>query len=279
MTLSRILTRLENSIITAGASRFLGRCVKTENGIRVKIGCHELFAKSPDRVLALYLYKFSMMGKFESEFFKGIINPGMTVVDIGANLGYYTILLADCVGVNGRVFSFEPEPGQYALLLKNIQANHCANAIAIPKAVSNQSGRIVLWLNKANQGDHRIYDPADGRPSIEIEATTLDHFLSERDWPKIDFIKMDIQGAEFLALAGMKETIKKNPAIMMLCEFCPDKIIQAGSTTAKFLAQCRDYGFDISHLNEGKKKVEKISTEELLKVSRRETYMNLFLKR
>ncbi len=114
---------------------------------------------------------------FETAFVKKLVKKGDTALDIGANIGYYTVLLASMVGTEGRVFSFEPDPANFSLLQKNAKVNGCTNTILVRKAVSNEMGRRRLHLSSADPGDHRLHFPVGNRRSIDVDCTSLDVFL------------------------------------------------------------------------------------------------------
>jgi FkbM family methyltransferase len=210
--------------------------------------------------------KLSIRGIYEpmgTEIAKKDIKPGDVVIDIGANIGYYTLIFARLVGEEGRVFAFEPEPGNFSLLKKNIEINGYKNVILVKKAVSNETGKTRLYLSKSDNVNHRIYDSQDGRSCIEIESIRLDDYFSDNN--KIDFIKMDIQGAEGKALQGMEHILKSNDDIKVMMEFSPvgfEKQNMDPEGTLKLLAGS---GFTIYEILEREKKTKQVDTAELLK--------------
>jgi len=131
----------------------------------------------------------------ESEFLKNYIKKGMNLVDIGANIGYYTLLFSKWTGDQGKVYAFEPEPENYKLLVKNVKANNCLNVVDSQEAVSNKIGASSFFLAAdKNSGDNRLLDSFDFetyydvekksvrpliRKKIEIHTTTLDSYLPE----------------------------------------------------------------------------------------------------
>src|SRR5207245_2930011 len=101
------------------------------------------------------LYVTGVWEKDVTAYLMKLIESGMVVVDIGANVGYYTLLAAEKVGSHGKVLAFEPEPSRYALLEKNVRANDLKNVIPVQKAVSNKTGAARLYLDpRHNSGDH-----------------------------------------------------------------------------------------------------------------------------
>jgi len=97
--------------------------VEFKRDFHFKVKGLEMYSNTPDRLLATFLWKISVLENFETHFLKKFVRPGMSVVDIGANIGYYTLLLSQLVGRDGSVTAFEPDPNNYRLLLKNIVFN------------------------------------------------------------------------------------------------------------------------------------------------------------
>ena len=152
----------------------------------------------------------------ETEIVKREVGKGDIVVDLGANVGYYTLLLANLVGKDGRVYAFEPDPTNFALLKKNVKVNNYSNVILERKGVLDKTGKSELWLRSdVNKAGHRIV-PIDksihhSKP-IEIDVVSLDDYFKDQ---KIDFVKMDIEGSETMALKGMKNILKGNVKILI----------------------------------------------------------------
>lgn len=214
-----------------------------------------LFLNKKDPVvsgaLALGVYE-----NFEAILFQKEIQQGMTVLDMGANLGYYTVMFAHLVGPSGKVIAFEPDPQSGVVLKKNILANEFHNVSFVEKALSDHTGFIKLYVSIENRGDNRIYDTKDGRESIEVEMVSLDDYLPKDT--KIDLIKMDVQGAESLILSGMEKTIKRSSPLIIFTEFWPKAIIETGKSPENFLQKLIDLGFTLHFINDNKKCIEKI---------------------
>ncbi len=186
-----------------------------------------------------------------SDLFKREIKPGMTVVDLGAHIGYYTLLTAKLVGEKGKVFSFEPAPDNYALLTKNIAINGYKNVTPVPKAVSNKIDKVKLALR--DQFTHYVCDSNDVKGEfVLVECTSLDEFFADEDM-QIDLVKMNIEGSEMAALEGMSNLIKKNESLKIVTEFCPDFLRRAGSSPEEFLHKLMEYGFKFCDIHAGRK--------------------------
>ena len=190
----------------------------------------------------------------------------------------YTLICAGIVGDSGKVYAFEPDPVNYSLLCKNIEENGYNNVVAINKAVSNENGILNLYLSDENTADHRIYDLDDERESIEVESVTLDSFFGGYDG-KIDFIKIDIEGSEPRALAGMKELIKTQDKLSIISEFWPSSIIKSGWDPEEYLDFLIDEGFEITE-SKNYDSGRSSSKEEIMKsLSDKGAFTNLFCKK
>lgn len=137
------------------------------------------------------------------------VKPGMTVIDIGAHVGYYSLLFAKCVGPAGRVFSFEPLPENLALLRKNIELNHLNNVRCFESALFSGAKELCLAVpdESPNSGDGSVIHDRGGK-HILVSATTLDSFCAGHDLQP-DLLKMDVEGAEYDVLMGATETIAR----------------------------------------------------------------------
>jgi FkbM family methyltransferase len=220
----------------------------------------------------------------ETSFIENALRPGMVFVDIGANIGYYTVIASSLVGNTGKVIAFEPDPGNFALLQRNIAENNCQNVLAERKAVAGSSQRLSLYRSSSNFGDHRIYKPRGSALSpstakhsaVDVEAISLDDYLIGHRI-HVDFLKIDIQGSEYDALLGMQRTLQENPDITILAEFWPTGLTQAGVAPSVFLDKVRACGFTIYRLQE--KLLQEISDQDILESLPGDEYMSLVLSR
>lgn len=191
------------------------------------------------------------------------INKGDVVLDLGAHIGYYTLLTAELVGNRGKVFAFEPGPDNFALLEKNVAANGYKNVILTAKAVSDKSGEIKLFLAEESSVSHRIGDPGDGRKTIYVEAITIDDFFQDYNG-KVNFIKMDIEGAEAKALQGMRGLLRKNKKIKLMTEFYPSALRNSGTTPEDYFILLSQLGFQINQIDEKYEKCEPVDIDKLM---------------
>lgn len=192
------------------------------------------------------------------------LQPGNTVIDIGANIGYFTLLFAGLVGETGKVYAFEPEPGNFEILQRNIRENGFKNVQAEPKAVANAPGVSRLYLSPIGGADHRLYETgADGRASIDVQTVTLDDYFAGSDTP-IDFIKVDVQGLEDRILAGMSKLLARSPSVKLLTEFWPVGLQRSGVEPSAFLEHLHEAGFELLEYNDRSGSWEPVDTPALL---------------
>ena len=185
-----------------------------------------------------------------SEIFQTFLQPGMVAVDVGAHIGYYTLLAARRVGPTGKVYAFEPEPNNYAWLQKNVGMNGYRNVVTVPKAIADRTGPIRLYFGNTT-GTHSICPRIeDKKESTLIEAITLDEFLEAEGWPYIEVIKMDIEGAEALAFASMHRLMKRQDTLKVIFEFNPFRLEANGINPLKFLYRLQGIGFTIHAISE-----------------------------
>jgi FkbM family methyltransferase len=149
--------------------------------------------------------------------YEKIIKSGDVVVDVGSNIGIHTLYLSKLVGKMGKVYSFEPEPNNFALLKKNVEFNKCNNVIVEQKAISNRTGKIKLSLSDSMAG-HRISNSDSQENTIIIDSVSLDDYFKNHD-RKIDFIKIDTEGFDGNVIQGMKKIFAKSKNLNMLTEF------------------------------------------------------------
>lgn len=216
-----------------------------------------------------------------TQMFKKVVKEGDNVVDLGANLGYYTLLTARLVGSKGKVYAFEPEPLNYKLLIKNIELNGYDNIVAMQKAVSDTTGMVKLFLNSEDSGAHTIRQSSGNKEFIEVESVALDEFFKDKEYP-INIIKMDIEGAEMAALTGMDRIIRENENLKIFIEFYPPAIREAGHSPEEFVnILLKDYHFSILAIDDytrNKQYLRIKKADDLINLCKGERAVNLFLE-
>jgi FkbM family methyltransferase len=180
--------------------------------------------------------------KETTEIIKKEVKENNIVIDLGANIGYYTLLLSKIVGENGKVFAFEPEDKNFEILKRNVELNRLKNVVLIKKAVIDKVGEDNLYLDPKYIGSHVMYNEFIGKKPVKVETTTLDEFFKDFKG-KINFIKMDIDGSEIRALKGMTSLIKNNK-IKMIADYAPSRIRETGSSPEEYLEIIKNLGFN-----------------------------------
>jgi len=187
-----------------------------------------------DRWLYLRLHSAGQIGAAQRATLQEIVRPGMTVIDVGANLGLYTVLLSRLVGPAGRVISFEPDPYLFGLLMRNCALNGCANVEAHNLALGSGRSRLVLRKRIFNSGANTL-GASDNRffPSaVEVGVVSIDEFLPTL---QPDLVKIDVQGWEIEVLKGMQQTLTTSANIALYLEFFPKGLRQAGYSADELL--------------------------------------------
>jgi FkbM family methyltransferase len=168
-----------------------------------------------------------------------MIKPGMTVLDIGANIGVYTRFLAELTGPNGRVIAFEPEPKNFAILKRAVAG--VPQVTAVHAAVAERSGTLTLFVADDLNVDHHTYDGGEGRRGLDVPAIALDDYLKPGE--RVDVVKMDIQGAELSALRGAGRVLTENRDVRMVLELWPYGLARAGTSARELLQFLERRGF------------------------------------
>jgi FkbM family methyltransferase len=169
------------------------------------------------------------------------VRPGMTALDIGANIGYYSLLLSRRVGARGKVHCFEPEETNFKHLFHAVRKR--PNVVANQVAIGERDGLSKLYLSGALNTDHHTYDDGEGRTGTKVKFITVDGYFTGGE--TVDFIKMDIQGYEHKALLGMRETLRRSENVTLVSEFWPFGLKRAGSDPLDYLSLLASLGFKV----------------------------------
>ncbi len=161
--------------------------------------------------------------KPERQFVASFLQPGMTVLDVGAHHGLYTTLMSKLVGPFGKVIAFEPSPRELVGLTRQLRVNGSRNVSVAPVAVGSSDGTADLYVvQRERSGANSLRRPRlDGRLNdsvrISVPVTTLDEYLGEHGIGQVDFVKMDIEGAELDAFKGAERLLtgRHKPALMV----------------------------------------------------------------
>lgn len=165
----------------------------------------------------------------ETRFLMSALRPGITFLDIGANIGYYTALAVNRVGPSGQIIALEPDPDSFSYLKKTVEANGANNVICIKKAAADRAGVMTLYASRDNRGDNRLYVNESSQYQLDVEVTTIDALMADYGWPSVDVVKMDVQGFEGYVISGMIETLCRSKKLVLMTEFWPDGLRSSGT--------------------------------------------------
>jgi FkbM family methyltransferase len=189
----------------------------------------------------LYSIWKAISDRRERALLRQLIQPGATIVDVGANVGIFTRFFSGLAGVSGRVHAFEPAPSNFKRLQEH--AEHLENVSLNHSAVGNQSGTIRLFVSEDLNVDHRTFDSHDGRQGIDVPVVSLDQYFTVGQ--RVDFIKIDVQGFELSVLQGAKRVLDENPDIKVFMEFWPYGLAKALVPPSAVTNFINSLGFDI----------------------------------
>ncbi|NUM50850.1 MAG: FkbM family methyltransferase [Flavobacteriales bacterium] len=181
-----------------------------------------------------WIYK-NVTDKENILFFKNYIHEGNTVLDIGANIGFTTLIFSKKVGYSGKTISFEPDTTNFKHLKNLVEEKNLKNVSLINKAISNQSGVLTFYTSPHLNVDHRAYKVNEYASVTEIECISIDDYVMQNQL-KPNFIKIDIQGYEYQAFVGMENTIKNNPNLIVFTEFWPFALNKAGYSAKELIS-------------------------------------------
>jgi FkbM family methyltransferase len=159
------------------------------------------------------------LGTYEMELQQAVadwVKPGMVAYDLGANIGYVSLLLARAVGQTGKVFAFEALPANQERLTSNLKLNSNENIQLVSKAVADTSGATTFLVHSSGGMGKLSKSDGGNSNSIIVQATSIDDFVFKSDNPPPQLIKMDIEGGEILALRGMSRLLKEARPVLLI---------------------------------------------------------------
>ena len=218
--------------------------LRSSNLVLVEVQGSKMYVKPDDSMVSASLITLGIWEAQETTLFMSLIKPGMTVLDIGANIGYYSMIAAKLVGAQGHVYAFEPDPENYQLIVKSAQVNGYRQVTAFNNAVADDTRQVELFLDSNNSG-HSLsaVNVIKAAGSVTVEQVSLDDFYRQgKLGTKIDFIKIDVQGAEQLAMKGARRVIQEcKPIIAMELE--PVRLRNMGADPLELLRSLERCGY------------------------------------
>lgn len=215
---------------------------------------------------------------FETSLMEKLVKEGDVVLDIGANIGFDTLMLSKLVGKTGKVYAFEPDPKNFSIAKKNISENKINNVVLLNMAVSDKNGQMELYISELNTAANSMFNEV-GSKSTKVNAVSLDKYFGP-DF-RADFIKMDIEGSEGMALKGMTKIINNSKEIILITEYAPLYLNGVGkdiNSAKKYLESLKDAGFKFFDILERKKKLIPMEIGDIAKIHKegcKEGFANL----
>jgi FkbM family methyltransferase len=183
------------------------------------------FAGTTTDVIQRYIYYFGVFEPLVGGFIRKRLKPGDVVVDVGANIGYISLLAAERVGPQGRVVAIEASEQTYNALRANLNRNHASNVRAVHGAVSDRFGELTLHSGPEGNCGMASLVRDSGGPSETVMSAPLSHWLTERDIAEVRFIKIDVEGAELSVLRSISAILPNlRRDLEIICEVSPDMV-------------------------------------------------------
>lgn len=186
--------------------------ITLKSGIKLNVDSNEYIQS--------LLYVFGDYEYSTIAFLHNVIKHQDIIIDVGANIGYLSLVCSKLVGTNGMVLSFEPDPLNFSYLKENIALNNANNISAHQLALSNQNSVLKLYHSKIdhNAGAHSMMynERVVSEDYVEIQAMIFDNTEIQKSIPKVDFIKIDVEGVEMDVLQGMYQTIQKHKPMLLI---------------------------------------------------------------
>jgi len=226
-----------------------------------------LLVDTRDSVLGPALMLYGLWETDVTNWFQDILRPGQIFVDVGANVGYYTLLGSRLVGDAGHVYAIEAHPRMSELLNRNVIINGRFNVTTWQRAAWSQEETLKFHARRhfasnssaGSLGDQDLELLHDDEEVLEVAAVRLDEIL--KDVPRVDVIKIDVEGAEVQVVMGLAQTLQRNPDLTVMFEWSPGQLEMVGSSPAALLELMGDHGFSFRLMERG---LASIDTAELL---------------
>ena len=206
--------------------------------------CHEYIQRS---IYFLGYYEIR-----ETRLVRRLLRRGDTFVDVGANIGWFTLVAARCVGQQGRVIAFEPSSSVFAQLARNVALNSAPNVVLERLALSHSCGTALLSNAAPDNGGTRHITLGDRRPEDvagePVATMTLDAYVETAGLKRIRLIKIDVEGAEFDVLSGMRSALKRQACDYVIIEVEDGRLVQEGRSSMELLRFLSECGYTLSSI-------------------------------
>jgi len=201
----------------------------------------------------------------EINLLKNLDTDSGTLVDIGGNYGIFAILMSKAAP-NASIFSFEPVERTFASLKKNIEANNCCNVKVIKVAIGDGRRKLFMRASDDLATNHIILNSTGSAQIEEVDMVTLDEFLEENGISVVDFLKVDVEGAECMLLRGASNSLQTRRVRKILIEICPANLIRANTSPEQLYDMIKQLGYVCFHLTEAGTLGRKVSLSDFVHI-------------
>jgi len=232
----------------------------------------KVLVDTADLLIAPWLMLDGVWEPAVGDFVRSVLRPGDVFVDVGANVGYFTILAADAIRHVGHIYAFEANPATYELLQKTVTVNWMTSFITTEQLAVYEDTRTLEFVmpeHFAGNSSLALDDRRREAPRIEVETISLDEYFAGRDM-RADLVKVDVEGAELFVFRGMRKLVAANPALVVVCEWSQADMGDHYDPS-DLLDEIAAHGFDTFHIGA---EVRPIGRAELLDTP----YANLALR-
>lgn len=185
---------------------------------------YKMYVDTRDMGIAPHLIMDGYWESWLTQCLARIVQPGFVCIDIGANLGYYSLLMSELSGHSGRTVAIEPNPNM-CRLLRMSEFLHGWNFDVVEKAIADKEGEATLTIPDKSFGGASLNGnpgaPFGSTTKVSVGVTTVDAIVAELRLSKVDVIKIDVEGLEPRVFDGMKKTIANNPGLQLIIEYSP----------------------------------------------------------
>jgi FkbM family methyltransferase len=216
--------------------------------VQYKLAEHVDVRLHPEGEIAEFMAFPSLFEKVDFELVATYLKSGMRVLDIGANIGAYSILADKSVGPEGTVWAFEPSTESYRRMLKNLHLNACHGVHPLQVALSDQADTFLELKADRGFGDAYRYlstGPSGDGVGEEVPVTTLDSFASKNSVARVDFMKVDVEGGEYRIFRGAQQLLRDSHNVVVMFESDPEWCERAGCKTEDSFNLFRSLGFGL----------------------------------
>lgn len=233
----------------------------------------QVYHPSLDRWTYLLLHRLNLLGKTSRCVIETLVQPGMTVMDVGGNIGLYTALLSQCVGGEGKVFTFEPVPELYAALRRTIERSRLTNTVPFECAAGSSESSSNLILDPLNSGNNWITrDVSPG--TVTVSVRRLDG-IDVKTVPS--FVKIDVQGWEVEVLQGMSGLLRVDHPPIIFCEVSDSALRTAGASALELVQLLIEYQY-VLHLPviaKGRLELRPVEASTVVEMAKHQLYFDI----